>query len=143
MGQFDPLIASGLAAAIPLAYAALGELVAERAGVLNLGVEGMMLVGALAAFAAVAGGAGVGVALLAAIFAGVAAAAAFAVLTLSLQASQVAAGLALTIFGTGVSCKTRAVGSWLHAVVCTSTFRSMTPRSRSASVCRLSCSALC
>ena len=103
MGQFDPLIASGLAAAIPLAYAALGELVAERAGVLNLGVEGMMLVGALAAFAAVAGGAGVGVALLAAIFAGMAAAAAFAVLTLTLQASQVAAGLALTILGTGVS----------------------------------------
>jgi simple sugar transport system permease protein len=103
MGQFDPLIAAGLAAAIPLVYAALGELVAERAGVLNLGVEGMMLVGALAAFAAVAGGAGVGVALVAAIFAGAAAAMAFAVLTLSLQASQVAAGLALTILGTGVS----------------------------------------
>jgi simple sugar transport system permease protein len=103
MGQFDPLIASGLAAAIPLVYAALGELFAERAGVLNLGVEGMMLVGALAAFAAVAGGAGVGVALVAAIAAGTAAAAAFAVLTLTLQASQVAAGLALAILGTGVS----------------------------------------
>jgi len=103
MGSFDPLIASGLAAAIPLVYAALGELVAERAGVLNLGVEGMMLVGALAAFATVAGGAGVTAALVAAIFAGIAAAAAFAVLTLTLQASQVAAGLALTILGTGVS----------------------------------------
>jgi ABC-type uncharacterized transport system permease subunit len=103
MGQFDPLIASGLAAAIPLVYAALGELVAERAGVLNLGVEGMMLVGALAAFATVAAGAGVSVALVASIFAGAAAAAAFAVLTLTLQASQVAAGLALTILGTGVS----------------------------------------
>ena len=103
MGQFDPLIASGLAAAIPLAYAALGELVAERAGVLNLGVEGMMLVGALAAFAAVAGGAGLGVALAAAVLAGALAAGAFAVLTLTLQANQVAAGLALTILGTGIS----------------------------------------
>jgi general nucleoside transport system permease protein len=103
MGHFDPLIASGLAAAIPLVYAALGELVAERAGVLNLGVEGMMLVGALAAFAAVAGGAGLAAALAAAILAGAAAAAVFALLTLSLQASQVAAGLALTILGTGVS----------------------------------------
>ena len=103
MGQFDPLIASGLAAAIPLVYAALGELVAERAGVLNLGVEGMMLVGALAAFAAVAGGAGLGVALAAAVLAGALAAGAFAVLTLTLQANQVAAGLALTILGTGVS----------------------------------------
>jgi len=103
MGSFDPLIASGLAAAIPLVYAALGELVAERAGVLNLGVEGMMLVGALAAFAAVAGGAGLPAALAASILAGAAAAAAFAVLTLTLQASQVAAGLALTILGTGVS----------------------------------------
>jgi simple sugar transport system permease protein len=103
MGQFDPLIASGLAAAIPLVYAALGELVAERAGVLNLGVEGMMLVGALAAFAAVAGGAGLGVALAAAVLTGALAAGAFAVLTLTLQANQVAAGLALTILGTGIS----------------------------------------
>lgn len=103
MDRFDPLIASGIAAAIPLVYAALGELVAERAGVLNLGVEGMMLVGALAAFASVALGAGVTVALAAAIVAGVLASGSFAVLTLTLQASQVAAGLALTILGTGVS----------------------------------------
>ena len=91
MDRFDPLIASGIAAAIPLVYAALGELVAERAGVLNLGVEGMMLIGALAAFATVATGGGVSVALGAAMLAGAAAAAAFAVLTLTLQANQVAA----------------------------------------------------
>lgn len=103
MDRFDPLLASALAAAIPLVYAALGELVTERAGVLNLGVEGMMLVGALAAFAAVAGGAGLAVALAAAILAGAAAALAFAVVTLTLQANQVAAGLALTILGTGAS----------------------------------------
>lgn len=90
-------------AATPLVYAALGELVAERSGVLNLGVEGMMLVGALAAFA-------VGVdtgSLLAGYAAAVAAsmlmALLFAVLTVSLQANQVATGLALTLFGLGVS----------------------------------------
>jgi len=83
MDRFDPLIASGIAAAIPLVYAALGELVAERAGVLNLGVEGMMLVGALAAFATVAVGGGVTLALGAAMLAGVAAALAFAALTLT------------------------------------------------------------
>jgi simple sugar transport system permease protein len=63
----------------------------------------MMLVGALAAFAAVAGGAGLGVALAAAVLTGALAAGAFAVLTLTLQANQVAAGLALTILGTGIS----------------------------------------
>jgi simple sugar transport system permease protein len=63
----------------------------------------MMLIGALAAFATVAVGGGVTLALGAAMLAGIAAASAFAILTLTLQASQVAAGLALTILGTGVS----------------------------------------
>jgi simple sugar transport system permease protein len=99
----DALIASALAAAVPLILAALGELVAERAGVLNLGVEGMMLVGALAGFAAVATGFNLGLALGAALLAGTAAAFAFAVLTLTLQANQVAAGLALTILGYGLT----------------------------------------
>jgi general nucleoside transport system permease protein len=99
----DALIASALAAAVPLVLAALGELVAERAGVLNLGVEGMMLVGALAGFAAVASGSNLGFALLFSILAGTAAALAFAVLTLTLQANQVAAGLALTILGYGLT----------------------------------------
>ena len=99
----DALIASALAAAVPLVLAALGELVAERAGVLNLGVEGMMLVGALAGFAAVASGIHLGAALFLAILAGTAAALAFGMLTLTLQANQVAAGLALTILGYGLS----------------------------------------
>jgi simple sugar transport system permease protein len=99
----DAIIASVLAASVPLVLAALGELVAERAGILNLGVEGMMLVGALAGFAAVASGSGLTAAVFAAILAGMAAALAFAVLTLSLQANQVAAGLALTILGYGLS----------------------------------------
>ena len=49
-----PILAGTLAAATPLIFAGLGELVAERTGVMNLGVEGMMLVGAIAGFAAAA-----------------------------------------------------------------------------------------
>jgi ABC-type uncharacterized transport system permease subunit len=90
-------------AATPLLLAALGELVAEKAGVLNLGVEGMMLVGAVAGFAtAYATGSFVGAVAVAAL-AGAALALVFAVLTLTLLANQVATGLALTIFGIGLS----------------------------------------
>lgn len=90
-------------AATPLVYAAIGELVVERAGVLNLGVEGMMLAGAVCSFTvAIATGSDI-LAILAGILAGVALALVFAFLTLTLQSSQVATGLALTIFGIGLS----------------------------------------
>ncbi len=101
--SITPLVASAIAAAIPLLIAALGELVTERAGLLNLGVEGMMLLGALAAFAAITHGAGLPVALLAGMLAGAAGALVYGFLTISLQASQVATGLSLTILGTGIS----------------------------------------
>ena len=92
-----------VAASTPLLLAALGELVAEKSGVLNLGVEGMMLLGAVAAaIAALTTGSHI-LSLGAAAFAGAAGALLFAVLTLSLTANQVATGLALTIFGIGVS----------------------------------------
>ena len=103
MGSLDPLIASAVAAAIPLMLAALGELIAERSGVLNLGLEGMMLVGALAAFVVVSHEGALTMAVLAGIAAGVALALVFGFVTLTLQANQVAAGLSLTILGTGVS----------------------------------------
>ncbi|MFK7893155.1 MAG: ABC transporter permease, partial [Granulosicoccus sp.] len=92
-----------ITAATPLVYAAIGELVVERSGVLNLGVEGMMLVGAVCSFAAAhhTGVASWGI--LAGIVAGMLMAGVFAFLTLTLQSSQVATGLALTIFGIGVS----------------------------------------
>jgi ABC-type uncharacterized transport system permease subunit len=90
-------------AATPLIYAALGELVAERAGVLNLGVEGMMLVGALAAFAVGVSTGSLFAGYLAAACASTLLALLFAVLTLSLQTNQVATGLALTLFGLGLS----------------------------------------
>ena len=92
-----------ITAATPLVYAAIGELVVERSGVLNLGVEGMMLVGAVCSFATAhytgSGTAGI----LAGLLSGMLMALLFAFLTLNLQSSQVATGLALTIFGVGLS----------------------------------------
>ena len=99
-----PILAGTLGAAVPLIFAGLGELVAERTGVLNLGVEGMMLVGAIAGFAAaVDSGYGVAAALPAGALAGAATAMIFAFFALSLAANQSACGLALTIFGIGLS----------------------------------------
>ncbi len=97
------LIASLMVASVPILLAALGEMVTERAGVLNLGVEGMMIMGAICGFivavgtgspllgfvAGAAGGAGISLL--------------FAVLTLVFLANQVATGLALTLFGLGLS----------------------------------------
>lgn len=97
------LLASVVTAATPLLLAALGELVVERAGVLNLGVEGMMLVGAVAAFAATSLTGSPALGILAAAAAGAAMAGLFAGLTLGLATNQVATGLALTIFGVGLS----------------------------------------
>ena len=98
-----PVALTIITASTPLLLAATGELVTEKAGVLNLGVEGMMLVGAIAAFAAaVSSGSGL-IAILVGAFSGVAVAAIFAVLTLTCLANQVATGLALTIFGVGLS----------------------------------------
>lgn len=92
-----------VAASTPILLAALGELVTEKAGVLNLGVEGMMLCGAVAGFAVAFSTGSTMLGLLAAMVAGMATAMVFAVLTLSLTANQVATGLALTIFGIGAS----------------------------------------
>ena len=98
-----PVLLTVIGAATPLLFAALGELVTEKSGVLNLGVEGMMIVGAVCAFAvAVATGSGT-LGVLAGALAGMAMAFLFGVLTLTLAANQVATGLALTIFGLGLS----------------------------------------
>lgn len=90
-------------AATPILIAALGELVVEKSGVLNLGVEGMMLVGAIAGFAAQFYTGNPYLALLCGALAGVAVSLIFGLLTLSLSTNQTATGLALTIFGTGLS----------------------------------------
>jgi simple sugar transport system permease protein len=103
MDTFAQLFILTLAAGTPLVFAALGELVTEKSGVLNLGVEGMMLVGAVVAFivAATTKSAWLGVG--AGIVAGAALSLIFAVVTLTLQANQVASGLALSLFGVGLS----------------------------------------
>jgi general nucleoside transport system permease protein len=92
-----------IAAATPLVFASIGELVVEKAGVLNLGVEGMMIVGAIAAFAVSVGTGSATLAVLAAVVAGAAMAALFGAMTLTLRSNQVATGLALTMFGLGLS----------------------------------------
>jgi len=94
---------SVIAASTPLLLAAAGELVAERAGVLNLGLEGMMIMGAAGGFAGAYFTGSVIVGALGGMLAGVFMSAVFAALTLGLAVNQVAAGLALTIFGIGLS----------------------------------------
>jgi len=97
------IVMATLVAGTPLAYAALGELVAEESGVLNLGIEGMMLAGAVTGFIAASATNSVWIGVAAGMMAGAALAAVFAVVAITLLASQVAAGLALAIFGTGLS----------------------------------------
>ncbi|MGV2287644.1 ABC transporter permease [Trinickia sp. YCB016] len=101
--QASTLASTAVIAAIPLMLAGVGELITEKSGVLNLGVEGMMLMGAVSGYAvtAITGSPWLGV--VAAIVAGVAMALLFAFLTLTMLANQVATGLSLTIFGIGLS----------------------------------------
>jgi ABC-type uncharacterized transport system permease subunit len=92
-----------IVAATPLVFASIGELVVERSGVLNLGVEGMMILGAIAGFAVTLGTESYFLGIIAAALAGAVAAMLFAFLTQVLLSNQVATGLALTIFGLGLS----------------------------------------
>jgi ABC-type uncharacterized transport system permease subunit len=103
MDHIVPILAAAIAAGTPLVFAALGELVTEKSGVLNLGVEGMMLVGAIAGFATAVTTGSLWLGALAGMAAGAVMSAVFAVLTLNLMANQVASGLALTLFGIGFS----------------------------------------
>jgi len=103
MGLVEAIILSVLAASTPLLIAATGELVAERSGVLNLGVEGMMIMGAACGFAGAYATGSTLIGTVCGIVAGMALAAVFAALTLGLAVNQVATGLALTILGVGLS----------------------------------------
>ncbi|WP_137043035.1 ABC transporter permease [Pseudolabrys sp. FHR47] len=103
MGLVEAIILSIIAASTPLLLAAAGELVVERSGVLNLGVEGMMIMGAACGFAGAYLTGSTFVGALFGIAAGMALSFIFAVLTLGLAVNQVAAGLALTILGVGLS----------------------------------------
>ncbi|AHC99990.1 ABC transporter permease [Leisingera methylohalidivorans] len=97
------LIASLMVAATPLLLAAIGELVVEKSGVLNLGVEGMMITGAIAGFATAVESGSPLLGFVAAAIAGAALSILFAILTQFAQANQVASGLSLTLFGLGLS----------------------------------------
>ncbi|MBA3379127.1 MAG: ABC transporter permease [Chloroflexia bacterium] len=103
IGFLTSVLAAAMVSGAAILYAALGEVLAERSGVLNLGVEGMMLMGALGGFAVCywSGSAELGV--IGAIAVGALMALIHAVLTVSFRANQVVSGLALTIFGGGLS----------------------------------------
>jgi general nucleoside transport system permease protein len=103
MDQLAQLFVLTLAAGTPLVFAALGELVTEKSGVLNLGVEGMMLVGAVTSFIVAAATRSPWLGVAAGMGAGAALSLVFGMLTLSLMANQVASGLALSLFGVGLS----------------------------------------
>lgn len=97
------LVASLMVAATPLLLAAIGELVVERAGVLNLGVEGMMIVGAISGFAIAVETGSPWLGFIGAAIGGAILSLLFVVLTQVALANQVASGLALTLFGLGLS----------------------------------------
>jgi len=97
------IAAAGVATGTVLLFAAIGEIFAERAGVLNLGVEGMMLMGAVAGFSATLATGNPWVGLVAAMITGGLMALLHAIVTISLRADQVVSGLALTFLGTGLA----------------------------------------
>ena len=103
MTAFEAILLTIVTASTPLLIAAVGELVAERSGVLNLGLEGMMVMGAACSFAAAVTFDSTWIGVLAGMLAGVLMAALFALAVLGLAANQVGSGLALTIFGLGLS----------------------------------------
>ncbi len=97
------LLSSGLVAAVPLLLAALGETVSERAGLLNLGLEGMMLIGAFGGFVAALNSDSLLLGLLTGLGLGLMLGLLFGLLTISLGVDQIIVGLGLTIFGGGVT----------------------------------------
>ena len=98
-----PVLLTIITASTPLVFAAVGEIVVEKSGVLNLGVEGMMIVGAVLAFAVGVKTESAILAILSGAIGGMFTALIFGFLTLKLLSNQVATGLALTIFGLGLS----------------------------------------
>ena len=104
-GSINPvlLVASLMVASTPILLAAIGEMVVEKAGVLNLGVEGMMIVGAICGFAIAVETGSPAVGFVAAALGGALLSMLFGVLTQFLLSNQVATGLALTLFGLGLS----------------------------------------
>lgn len=103
LGMITNVLSAAVIAGTPLLLVALGALVCERSGVLNLGLEGMMLMGAMAGFAAATVTGSLLGGVLMAVIAGIVMSMLFAFMAITLAANQYAAGLSLTIFGTGLS----------------------------------------
>jgi simple sugar transport system permease protein len=101
--DFTLILAAGVASGTIVLFAAIGEIFAERAGVLNLGVEGMMLIGAVAGFSVTASSGNPWLGLAAAMLAGGVLSLLHAVVSIQLRADQVISGLALTFLGTGLA----------------------------------------
>jgi simple sugar transport system permease protein len=97
------LLSAGLVAAVPLLLAALGETLTERAGLLNLGLEGIMLLGAFSGFVAALNSHSVLFGLVVGMLSGLVVGAIFGFLTITLRVDQVIVGLGLAIFGGGVT----------------------------------------
>ncbi len=97
------ILTAAIKTGTPLLLVALGEMVCEKSGVLNLGQEGMMLMGAVCGFIAAFSTGSLLLGVMAAILAGMLMSLLFGVISMHLRANQVATGLALTIFGTGLS----------------------------------------
>jgi simple sugar transport system permease protein len=103
MDTMTSILTIAIVAGASLVFATIGEIFTERSGILNLGVEGMMIIGAVTAFAAAYHSESAWVGVLVALLAGGAMALIHAFLTISLRADQVVSGLALTLFGTGLA----------------------------------------
>jgi ABC-type uncharacterized transport system permease subunit len=103
MGMLEAILLTIATAATPLLIAAMGELVVERSGVLNLGVEGMMVMGAVTGFVVAYTTKSPWLGVFAAVLMGAAFSLLFGFLTLTLVTNQVATGLALTLLGLGLS----------------------------------------
>ena len=95
--------AAAVASGTPLVLAALGGLLGERSGVVNIGIEGMMLIGAVAAFLTAQATESIPLALLAGLLAGAALALVHSFLSVTMRANQIVAGLAIVIFGSGIA----------------------------------------
>jgi simple sugar transport system permease protein len=97
------ILQAGVASGTVLLFAALGEILAERSGVLNLGVEGMMLIGAMSAFSVTISTGNPWIGVLVAMFVAGLLSQIHAFIVITLQADQVVSGLALTLLGAGIS----------------------------------------
>ena len=97
------ILQAGVASGTVLLFAALGKILAERSGVLNLGVEGMMLIGAMSAFSTTIATGNPWIGVLAAMFVAGLLSQIHAFIVITLQADQVVSGLALTLLGAGIS----------------------------------------